>query len=72
MKQKDIKQAINNGIALDGGTLTTEEVYDLARNRDVIGRSSGVYGLNGVLVKDRRTGTLWGFVGRTTYAFIVS
>lgn len=69
--QKQLRNPIRCGIANDGNALNKSALYDLANNRDKVDTSCGVYGINGALIRDRRDGELYAFVGRTSALFIV-
>ena len=48
----------------------SEYIYTLCR-LEKVGYSSGVYGINGGLVQDTETGTLYAIIGRCTNLFIL-
>ena len=68
---KSIRNLVKHGIAKDGNGRTFEELQALSLNKHTIDTSSGVYGINGALFQDTRTGELVAFVGRTSALFDV-
>ena len=68
--QKELRQLVRLGVAEDYTHKPSE--YAQALNRlEKGGYSMGVYGLNGGLVQDPETGTLYAIIGRCTNLFIV-
>lgn len=68
--QKELRQLVRLGVAEDYTHKPSE--YAQALNRlEKVGYSMGVYGLNGGLVQDPETGTLYAIIGRCTNLFIV-
>lgn len=68
--QKQLRELVRLGCAEDYTHKPSEYIYTL-RRLDKIGYSSGVYGLNGGLVEDMETGTLYAIIGRFANLFIL-
>lgn len=68
--QKELRQLVRLGIAEDYTNKPNEYIYTLCR-LDKVGYSSGVYGINGGLVKDTETGQLYAVIGRCSNLFIL-
>ncbi len=68
--QKQLRELVRLGCAEDYTHKPSEYIYTL-RRLDKIGYSSGVYGLNGGLVEDMETGTLYAIIGRCADLFIL-
>ena len=67
MKQKEIKNLVKLGIAID---ITAEEGnLDRYRQLDPIAVSRGKYGMNGGLLKDYETGKLYAITARNAALF---
>ena len=69
-KQKDIRDLVRMGVAEDYTNKPNECVYILNR-LEKVGYSTGIYGINGGLVQDPETGTLYAIIGRCSNLFIV-
>lgn len=69
--QKQIRNLIMDGIAIDANKLPYERLYDLACHADKIALSTGIYGMNGGIFKDSRDGQLYAIASRSTALFIV-
>lgn len=69
-KLKELRDLVRLGLAEDYTHKPSEYIYTL-RRLDKIGYSSGVYGLNGGLVEDMETGTLYAIIGRCANLFIL-
>ena len=69
-KQKDIRDIVRMGAAEDYTNKPIECAYILNR-MEKVGYSMGIYGINGGLVHDTETGTLYAIIGRCTNLFIV-
>lgn len=68
--QTELRQLVRLGVAEDYTNKPSE--YAQALNRlEKVGYSVGIYGLNGGLVQDPETGTLYAIIGRCTNLFIV-
>ena len=65
-KVKDIRDYVRLGIASDLTNLSSAEMHEFLKVHDVekIGYSTGVYGINGGLMKDRGTGELYAITAR--------
>ena len=50
--------------------MNSEYIYTL-RRLEKVGYSMGVYGINGGLVQDTETGTLYAIIGRCSNLFIL-
>lgn len=68
--QKQLRDLVRLGLAEDYTSKPSDYIITL-RRLDKIGYSSGVYGLNGGLVKDMETGTLYAIIGRCANLFIL-
>ena len=64
VSQYVLKSMIKKGVATDVASLEADEYQELCRSSKKIAVSSGVYGVNGVLVE--RNGKLYASVGRNT------
>lgn len=69
-KQKDLRDLVRMGAAEDYTNKSSECAYILNR-MEKVGYSTGIYGINGGLVQDPETGTLYAIIGRCTNLFIV-
>ena len=69
-KQKDLRDLVRMGVAEDYTNKPSEFAYILNR-MEKVGYSTGIYGINGCLVQDPETGTLYAVIGRCTNLFIV-
>lgn len=69
-KLKELRDLVRLGVAEDYTNKPSEYIYTL-RRMGKIGYSSGVYGLNGGLVEDMETGTLYAIIGRCANLFIL-
>lgn len=68
--QKELRQLVRLGLAEDCTNKPSDYIYTLNRF-DKVGYSAGVYGLNGGLVQDSETGTLYAIIGRCSNLFIL-
>lgn len=68
--QKELRQLVRLGVAEDYTNKPSEYIYTL-RRLEKVGYSSGVYGINGELVQDTETGTLYAIIGRCSNLFIL-
>ena len=68
--QKELRELVRLGAAEDYTNKPSEYIYTLHR-LEKIGYSSGVYGINGGLVRDMETGTLYAIIGRCSNLFIL-
>ncbi len=59
-----LKSMIKSGVAIDVASLDADEYQELCRSSKKIAVSTGVYGVNGVLVE--RNGKWYASVGRNT------
>ena len=69
-KQKDLRDLVRLGVAEDYTNKPSEYAYILNR-LEKVGYSTGIYGINGGLIQDPETGTLYAIIGRCTNLFIV-
>ena len=67
---KALRELVRLGVAEDYTNKPAEYLYTL-RRLEKVGYSSGVYGINGGLVKDPETGSLYAIIGRCTNLFIL-
>ena len=68
--QTELRQLVLLGVAEDCTNKPSEYAQTLNR-LEKVGYSVGIYGLNGGLVQDPETGTLYAIIGRCTNLFIV-
>lgn len=68
--QKELRQLVRMGVAEDYTNKPSDYIYTLNRLTKV-GYSSGVYGINGGLIQDSETGTLYAIIGRCSNLFIL-
>lgn len=73
MTKKEIRGYIANGAAIDITNIGTKEAYKLCESihKEVIGVSTGIYGMTGAIIKDRKTGQLYAVTSRNTVLFIM-
>ena len=64
VSQYVLKSMIKRGVATDVASLDADEYQDVCRSSKKIAVSTGVYGVNGVLVE--RNGKWYASVGRST------
>lgn len=69
-KQKELRNLVRMGVAEDYTHKPNECAYILNR-MEKVGYSTGIYGINGGIVQDPETGTLYAIIGRCTNLFIV-
>lgn len=69
-KLKELRDLVRLGVAEDYTNKPSEYIYTL-RRLEKAGYSSGVYGINGGLVEDTETGTLYAIIGRCSNLFIL-
>lgn len=67
---KALRELVRLGVAEDYTSKPSEYIYTL-RRLEKVGYSSGVYGINGGLVKDAEAGTLYAIIGRCSNLFIL-
>lgn len=66
--QRQLKALVNEGVAVN---ITSWDFHTMneflhSHSLDKVGYSSGVYGLNGGLIKDTQTGQLYAITARTS------
>lgn len=73
MTKKEIKNYITSGAAIDITNIGTKEAYKLCEtiHKDVVGVSTGIYGMTGAIIKDLKTGQLYAITARNTVLFIM-
>ena len=64
VSQYVLKSMINSGVAIDVASLDADEYQEVCRSGKTIAVSTGVYGVNGVLVE--RNGKWYASVGHNT------
>lgn len=69
-KQRELRELVRLGVAEDYTNKPSDYIITLRRLAKV-GYSSGVYGINGGLVEDTETGTLYAIIGRCANLFIL-
>lgn len=69
--QHELSGLVRAGIAADISIYDHLQASALHQAADLvqIGYSRGIYGCNGALLQDRRTGALYAIIGRTTALF---
>lgn len=67
---KELRGLVRLGVAENYTNKPSEYIHTL-RRLEKVGWSSGVYGINGGLVKDTETGQLYAIIGRCTNLFIL-
>lgn len=69
--QRELRALGRDGVAVDISRYDHGQASALHRAADLvqIGYSCGVYGCNGALLQDRRTGDLYAIIGRTIALF---
>ena len=65
---KELRELVRFGVAEDYSNKPSEYIYTL-RRLEKVGYSSGVCGINGVLVEDTETGQLYAIIGRNSNLF---
>lgn len=68
-KLKELRELVRLGCAEDITNADMDTITDIHRTTDKIGYSSGVYGINGGLLKDFETGALYAILSRNTNLF---
>ncbi len=69
--QRALKQLVRDGIARDITNADEEYVLSVAKRCDAIGYSTGIYGVNGALLKDRNSGDAYAIIARNSNLFRV-
>lgn len=66
--QREIKDYTRTGAAVDITGYSFDEMRDFLHAHDLekVGTSSGIYGINGGLLKDRETGELYAITARNS------
>lgn len=71
--QRELKALVRSGAAVDISNHDNTAHHELEAREgylDKVGYSSGVYGLNGGLLKGHNSGTLYAITARTTALYI--
>lgn len=68
-KLKELRELVRIGAAEDITNADPDTITGLHRIADKIGYSSGAYGINGGLLKDFETGTLYAILSRNANLF---
>lgn len=68
--QAQLRQLVRLGVAEDCAD-KPGEYMDTLRRPDKVGYNSGIYGINGGLLRDGETGQLYAIIGRCTNLFRV-
>ena len=68
-KLKELRELVRLGVAEDITNANEETITAVRRVGDKVGYSVGVYGLNGGLLQDTETGTLYAVLARNTNLF---
>ena len=68
---KDIKEYIRIGLATDITYYSFDQINELRKDTwfDTVAYSTGVYGLNGVVLRDHKTGKMYAIASRTNALF---
>lgn len=69
--QKQLKNLVRDGLAHDITNAPEAEVLTLWKRCEKVGYSSGLYGINGGLIRDRETGDFYAVTARNTNLFII-
>ena len=69
-KRRELRDLVRLGVAEDCTNKPSDYIITL-RRLEKVGYSSGVYGINGGLVEDTETGTLYAIIGRCSNLFIL-
>lgn len=69
-KLKELRQLVQLCVAEDYTNKPSDYIYTLNR-LEKVGYSTGIYGINGGLVQDPETGTLYAIIGRCPNLFIL-
>ena len=71
MTKKEIQGCIANGAAVDITNYSRSEIQELYKriDKDVIGVTTGIYGMTGALIRDCKTGDLYAITARNSNLF---
>lgn len=71
--RKNIKGYVQNGAATDITNYTYKQITELLHNCDTekIFYSTGVYGINGGLIQDRKTGEMYAVTARNSALLMI-
>lgn len=67
--QREIKSLVKSGAAVDITNAPEAEVLTLWKRCEKVGYSSGLYGINGGLIRDRETGEFYAITARNSNLF---
>ena len=67
----DIKEFVKRGLATDITSYSFDQINDLRKNTwfDTIAYATGIYGLNGIVLRDVNTGIMYAITSRTNALF---
>lgn len=68
-KLSELKNLIRCGIAHDLTNATAAEVMEQLQHCEKVGYSSGVYGINGGLIQNTKTGEYYAIIARNSNLF---
>ena len=71
--QKQLKELINNNIAIDitnGTNETRNDILKLEGNYTTVGYSAGIHGINGLLIQGTKSKQLYAITNRSTSIFV--
>ena len=68
---KELKNLVRCGMAHDLTNATTAEVLEQWKHAEKVGYSSGVYGINGGLIRSTETGEYYAITARNSNLFII-
>lgn len=69
--QREIKSLVKSGVAVDITNAPETEVLTLWKRCEKVGYSSGLYGINGGLIRDIETGDFYAITARNSNLFII-
>lgn len=68
-KLKELRELVRCGMAHDLTNATAAEVIEQRRHGEKIGYSSGIYGINGGLIRNTETGEYYAILSRNSNLF---
>ena len=69
--QREIKKLVSLGLAEDLTQASHEEIKSKIKHCEKVGYSSGIYGINGGIIQDIRSGQIYAFTARNSALFMV-
>lgn len=66
MTLKEIRNMVALGIAEEITMRSTEEICEILHHSERVAYSTGVYGINGGVLRDRETGDFYALAGRSS------